>query len=56
MSIFNYFRLKPGLKVASALKPSDDVLKSLPDPDGTLSKRVPSSAIRMASRMMKCLN
>ena len=31
------------------LKSSDDILKSLPDPDGTLSKSVPSSAIKMAN-------
>ena len=49
MSILNYFKLKPGSKVTSTLKSSDDILKSLPDPDGTLSKSVPSSAIRMAN-------
>ena len=48
-SILNYFKLKPGSKVTSTLKSSDDILKSLPDPDGTLSKSVPSSAIRMAN-------
>ena len=48
MSILSYFKLKPGSTVISTSKSSDNITK-LPDPDGTLSKRVPSSAIKMAT-------
>jgi len=48
MSILNYFKLKPGSTVISTSKSSDSITK-LPDPDGTLSKCVPSSAIKMAN-------
>ena len=42
MSLLKYF--KPVPKTAS-----DELLKQLPDPNGTLSKTVPPSAIRMAN-------
>ena len=41
MSILKYF--KP------VLKTSDELLKELPDPNGTLSKTVPPSAIKLAN-------
>ena len=41
MSILKYF--KPVLKTL------DELLKELPDPNGTLSKTVPPSAIKLAN-------
>ena len=41
MSTLKYFKL--------VLKTSDDLLKELPDPNGTLSKIVPPSAIKLAN-------
>ena len=41
MSILKYFKPVP--------KISDELLKELPDPNGTLSKTVPSLAIKLAN-------
>ena len=53
MSILKYYKLKPGSKVTSTQistsKSSEDIGHNLPDPNGTLSKSIPSSAIRMAN-------